>query len=175
MKKTSKIMQTFRSISVVDKFLLCFLLLFMAQMAYGLFTDRLLSPSTGTIDAVVRTFASAVFGYFLSGNTGKARTFSSARGVAASLPVGRGNAPKGAIGFTDGTGSETVPLSAQIADGGSAVSLRVVIVGGVGLISLVLLLAVRNAMPVTDTMIAPITQLRDMLSSSIGYLVGSKD
>ena len=118
MKKTSKIMQTFRSISVVDKFLLCFLLLFMAQMAYGLFTDRLLSPSTGTIDAVVRTFASAVFGYFLSGNTGKARTFSSARGVAASLPVGRGNAPKGAIGFTDGTGSETVPLSAQIADGG---------------------------------------------------------
>lgn len=68
-----------------------------------------------------------------------------------------------------------MPLSAQIADGGSAVSLRVVIVGGVGLISLVLLLAVRNAMPVTDTMIAPVTQLRDMLSSSIGYLVGSKD
>lgn len=57
----------------------------------------------------------------------------------------------------------------------TANKLQTYIVAGMGLISLILLLALRNTMPITDTMIAPVTQLRDLLSSSVGFLAGKRE
>ncbi len=51
MKKISLI----KSLNVADKFLLCFLVLFFAQIAYALFTDSQLSPQTASLDVVFRT------------------------------------------------------------------------------------------------------------------------
>lgn len=50
---------------LVDKCLLAFLAVLLAQSAYSLFSAS--SAETGGIDVIVRTSAAAVFGYFLSG------------------------------------------------------------------------------------------------------------
>ena len=67
MKKLQKIKISFSRISLVDKFLLLFLFLLLAQIAYGMFTKTESSAQINSIDVIIRTFASAVFGYFLSG------------------------------------------------------------------------------------------------------------
>lgn len=144
MKKLQIIRTSFSRISLVDKFLLLFLFLFLAQIAYALFTKTESSELINSIDIIIRTFASAMFGYFLSGR------FSDTLPRSNMIP---------AI-------SQTTAQTATQADTSAPSS--------VGLISLIILLILRNTSSVTDAMIAPLTQLRDMLSSSIGFLIGHK-
>ena len=167
-------------ISSVDIFLIIFTLLFLVQMAYSLFTDNFLSPQSGSIDAVIRTFASAVFGYFLSGNFATPTDSSSVSAYGLPIPVQNAKnetEPKNTLGFSESTPSaqinSSLPTTTFITRPKEN-TLQTHIVAGIGLISLILIIVVRNLMPITDTMIAPLTQLRDMVSSSIGYLIGGK-
>ena len=89
-------------ISSVDIFLIIFTLLFLVQMAYSLFTDNFLSPQSGSIDAVIRTFASAVFGYFLSGNFATPTDSSSVSAYGLPIPAQTAKnetEPKNTLGF----------------------------------------------------------------------------
>ena len=157
---------------VKDMFLLGFFILILAQIAWGLFTDSQLSQQTNSLDAVFRTYAAAIAGYFLSGSFSSSQKGTQAYGIRAdSSPVARTQAR--AIGFSD---AEKVPvLPAATVRTWTANKLQTYIVAGMGLISLILLLALRNTMPITDTMIAPVTQLRDLLSSSVGFLAGKRE
>lgn len=162
--------------------MLIFLFLFLVQIGYGLFTDHALSPQTGSVDVVVRTFASAVFGYFLSGPSAETASFTALQAYSPQLiqnniSPAQSDSPKNRMGFSDSSLSQdfNVVLPAQAYPSRPfAQTFRICVVACVGIASLLMLLILRNTMPVTDSMIAPVTQLRDMISSSIGYLVGSK-
>lgn len=178
MKSSKKLKSVISEIKTVDKFLPVFLFLFLVQIGYGLFTDTALSPQTTSIDVVIRTFASAVFGYFLSEtiSTPPASTLQIYEPKQISLPT-EDTQIKNRMGFSESPTPEKTGYVSTLPSN-SARSFRqtfqISIVAGVGIISLVILLILRNTMPVTNSMIAPLTQLRDMLSSSIGFLVGSK-
>ena len=78
-----------------------------------------------------------------------------------------------AIGFSDAESAPALPAVTARTWNGNTV--QTYIVAGMGLISLILLLVLRNTMPLTNTMIAPVTQLRDFLSSSVGFLAGKRE
>ena len=52
------------NIHLVDKSLILFMLILLAQSAYSLFFPGDSSPLVGDIDIIVRTSAAAIFGYF---------------------------------------------------------------------------------------------------------------
>ena len=55
-------------IRLVDRCLLTFMAILLAQSAYSLFSAPALGTETSGIDIIVRTSAAAIFGYFLSAN-----------------------------------------------------------------------------------------------------------
>lgn len=55
-------------IRLMDRCLLVFMGVLLAQSAYSLFSAPALGTETGGIDIIVRTSAAAIFGYFLSAN-----------------------------------------------------------------------------------------------------------
>lgn len=178
MKSSKKIKSAISEIKSVDQFLLVFLVLFLAQIGYGLFTDDALSPQTTSIDIVIRTFASAVFGYFLSESvsTPSAPTLQIYSPKQISIPA-EDTSIKNRMGFSESPTTEETGYVSTIATKPARSfrqTFQICIVAGVGIISLLILLILRNTMSVTDSMIAPLTQLRDVVSSSIGFLVGSK-
>lgn len=67
MNKLQKIKTACSHISLIDKFLLFFLFLLLVQIVYGLFSASESSVLSNSVDIIIRTYASAVFGYFLSG------------------------------------------------------------------------------------------------------------
>lgn len=155
-----------------DVFLLCFFVLILIQIAYGLFTDGQLSTQNNALDAVFRTFAAAIAGYFLSGNFSPSQNGAQAYVIRADAsPAAKPQAR--AIGFSDAESEPALPAVTARTWNGNTV--QTYIVAGMGLISLILLLILRNTMPLTNTMIAPVTQLRDFLSSSVGFLAGKRE
>ncbi len=97
-----------KQIHPVDKSLLLFMLILLAQTIYSVFYPEGANQTVGDIDVIVRTSAAAIFGYFLSANF--IRHFSSAGQVPSEqathiLKVGADSGeetgePKAKIGFT---------------------------------------------------------------------------
>ena len=183
MNKLQKIKTACSHISLIDKFLLFFLFLFLVQIVYGLFSASESSVLSNSVDIIIRTYASAVFGYFLSGRFSGP---SSINVTAVTSPIMTPNPPsapssvRNKIGFSDLPAAKAASadtalrtLSAPAANH----TFQTIIVASVGIISLIVLivlLILRNTSSITEAMVAPLTQLRDMLSSSIGFLVGNK-
>ena len=184
MKKLQIIRTSFSRISLVDKFLLLFLFLFLAQIAYALFTKTESSELINSIDIIIRTFASAVFGYFLSGRFSDTLPRSNmipaiSQTTAQTATQADTSAPssvRNKIGFSDLPSDKVLPGTTDLRTVSAPAdhTFQTIIVSSVGLISLIILLILRNTSSVTDAIIAPLTQLRDMLSSSIGFLIGHK-
>lgn len=181
MKKLQKIKISFSRISLVDKFLLLFLFLLLAQIAYGMFTKTESSAQINSIDVVIRTFASAVFGYFLSGRFSdtlpRGNTIPAISQNTTQTDPAAPSSVRNKIGFSDLSPDKELSVDTDLRTVSAPAdhTFQTVIVASVGLISLIILLILRNTSTVTDTMIAPLTQLRDMLSSSIGFLIGHKN
>lgn len=181
MKKSVKFASRFAEISLSDKFLIIYLALFFVQIMYNLFSDDVASEQTNAVDVILRTFASAVFGYFLSENFGGTKTGSRAEVTAKqAVPTGKlqadvkNRAVRIGVSAMSGGNGESTRLDKTTATGDNfARTLQVVIVAGVGLLSLVVLIVFRNTGSEGEH-VAAVTQLRDMLSSGIGFLVGSK-
>lgn len=181
MRKAGKVGAYIASVSLLDRFLVIYLVLFLIHIIYALFSGKAVSTQMNSIDVVLRTFASAVFGYFLSGNFAKTEDYLLSKAYGKQLPTTYKSSDKTAnravrIGFSDlsqENGEDVqvgVALPAKVNFGSS---LQIHIVAVVGLVCLIILIVVRNVEPAGEN-IAALTQLRDMLSSSVGFLVGSK-
>lgn len=185
-----KVTAAVRSVSIVDRFLILFMviLFFYTTIHPFLWVDP--PGATNTIDVIVRTSMASIFGYFLSSPfiqmRGSARTSVPAPPAVSiqqeqdSSPLAQGavqGAARGAIGFRG-------PVSSgEEAAGGSALGetetpptasggrLQVAVVGMVGLVSLVVLLVIRQFQDATPELSAIVSQLRDFVSASIGFLV----
>lgn len=181
-----KVTAAVRSVSVVDRFLILFMviLFFYTTIHPFLWVDP--PGATNTIDVIVRTSMASIFGYFLSSPFiqmgGSSRTSVPAPPVVSiqqeqdPSPQAQG-AARGAIGFRGpvSSGEEAASGSAlgetetpPTASGGR---LQVAVVGMVGLVSLVVLLVIRQFQDATPELSAIVSQLRDFVSASIGFLV----
>lgn len=180
----TKFRAVMKKISIVDKSLMIIMLILMIQSAFNLFVNEANSQDSSAIDAVVRTSAAAIFGYFLSANFVKKKIAGEAQSnnqTGAYLPIQTFTAdePKNQIGFEITSDAVLHPLeTAQPqTDMTDAVpvqysSHQVVIVSVIAVISLLTLLVFRNFTTQTAQAIATISQLRDFISASVGFLVG---
>lgn len=173
------------SIHLVDKCLLIILGLLMLQSAVNLFVHEVNSAETNGIDVVVRTSAASIFGYLISINFNqhrKRKAQSSASKSAAPVQTAGGSAGgvTSQIGFqaeSGGAGGVSAPqppvLNQEEGKGNEHRCDRsqVMVVAAVGVISLVVLLIFRNFIAGTAANASSITQFRDFVSGSVGFLI----
>ena len=135
------------NMALVDRVLMLFMAVLLASMAFQMLDAATPSEEAVAINTVIRTSASAIFGYFISGNF--LRSGASSQPAEPTEPSGEAPAA-------------SVPCCSR---------LQVMTVATVGLISLLLLLIARNRIAMTPEPAATVSQLRDFMAACIGYLV----
>ncbi len=170
-----------RSVCIVDRFLILFMILLFAYTGYHLFNGAAAAQETNAVDVIVRTSMASIFGYFLSNNM--VRTRRPASPVSTPAPAdsqGRegedSGQPRGKIGFSGASsrpieGAGGIQFSQEEPQPQSCSHLQVTVVSLVGLASLGALLASRAFCQATPEGTAIVSQLRDFVSASIGFLV----
>lgn len=172
-------------IHLVDKCLLVILALLMTQSALNLFLHEQMSAETNGIDVVVRTSSASIFGYLVSINFNQHRKRSANKTTQSSAPTkisgGVGGVPTAQIGFQaqgGGEGGPAVPRPPTLAEEDIKAAERrsdraqILVVASVGIISLVILLIFRNFIDPVAANAGSVTQFRDFVSGSVGFLIG---
>lgn len=176
---------------LVDRSLLLFMVVLLAQSIYSMFSPGAAGQATGDIDIIVRTSSAAIFGYFLSANfirhtvsTGQAPTESQANILETGGEPSASAGPMARIGFDTGsepvqTGGvqvqDTVPAQGREAEAGG---LQIKVATAIGLSCLLALLLLRNLsqwdlLPAQwEVVDATVAQLRDFVSGCVGFLIG---
>lgn len=191
---TKKFMKRLR---LSDWFLLTFMGLLMAQAGWVLLWGNGSVPDTGSLDAVSRTTMAAIFGYFISAgflhrksewsplSEEGAQLPSTGGSVNSSAAVGGMPAPKAQIGFLAEPEQKTTVQTGRMEMSASQEALlqterlqrrrirqQTVIVGTIGILSLLILIFARSMAEISPSSIAAVSQLRDFISGSVGLLIG---
>ena len=156
----------FASVYPVDIVLMLFLMVLLIHAGVSLFSEQGVSQERTTIDIIVRTSAAAIFGYFLS-----APATSASSGTA--VTGGKADAPQNAIGFQTSDAGETLTPGNALATSGEPnyrIS-RILFLSAVGGVCLIFLLILRNCDSVPESAAATISQFRDFIAASIGFLI----
>ena len=184
MKQLRKLTDFVKKISLVDKFLMLFMLALLFYTAYNLFTRATVSEDTNTIDVIVRTAAAGIFGYFVSGNFAKAHSAAPTQSLRispqsvstqGSTDISE-NKIRNQIGFAATDSAKTEPETPSPSATSSAAlpfreKIQVITVSVIGLSALVLLFIARNFVNMTPEIAATVSQMRDFVSASVGFLI----
>lgn len=166
----------FASVCPVDIVLMLFLLVLLIHAGVSLFSEQGVSQERTTIDIIVRTSAAAIFGYFLSAPAASASSGTAVTGGKAVTLVSSekaADAPQNAIGFQTGDAGETLTPGNALATSGEPnyrIS-RILFLSAVGGVCLIFLLILRNCDTVPESAAATISQFRDFIAASIGFLI----
>lgn len=165
------------AIHPVDKSLILFMVLLLAQSAYTLFHPSGGSQTARDIDIIIRTSSAAIFGYFLSANFATAQAADAAGGPPRRpAPADSGTSPslRGQIGFLPPSSQPTAgQADAAGGPGRQAFCLQVAAASGIGLFCLVVLIVLRNTAGPDAPDSAAAVQFRDFVSGCVGFLIGS--
>lgn len=170
-------------IHLVDKCLLVILSILMLQSGLSLFLAETMNQETNTIDVVIRTSAASIFGYLVSANFSQHRKRGRAaqRRQAAPPATASATAPRGPvaqIGFQMGEEQVETPAAPQLTAEEQNIQeehsdrAQILVVAAVGIISLVILVVYRNFSTMNIGAAAILTQFRDFVSGSVGFLIG---
>ncbi len=179
-----KLKGVFRKISLVDRFLLLFMLILLVYMAVNLLTGTAAFRETNTVDIIVRTSAAAIFGYFVSRNFIKTGSSGAADTAGPAQPEriteiaveAAEKQIKNRIGFeiADGSAPNDTGKAAYTAVPPSASAcnkVQVIVVSVIGLFSLILLVIARRFTEITPEMASTVSQLQDFVSACVGFLI----
>ncbi|SFC16246.1 hypothetical protein [Clostridium uliginosum] len=191
--------KSLKKIKLIDKCLIIFMIILMSQSIYNLFSHEIILQDTSSVDVIIRTTSASIFGYFLSANFIKKsvtkQNDSSKKGKILdgnSLSSDAENptksikdnvsTPKNSIGFisnqtqssNDNTGEisienhpdETIPEQ-------ETSNQQIIIATVIGVISLIVIVIARNSSNLSETSLAPLSQMRDFVSGCVGFLLGS--
>lgn len=163
-------------ISLADKLLLAFMLVLLVQSGHNLFVNELGQGTSTELDVVIRTTSAAVFGYFISAGVperGESTTTASRTKIGFAVPEEEALSARMEEAEASGLSEElTVPsLDETTGTGQSNSGAKTVIVGLIGLASLGLLILARNCGQSSPEAMAALSQLRDFVSGSVGFLI----
>lgn len=166
------IKQSLDAISLIDKILMAYMGILLVYIAIHLIWGATLQEST-SVDTIIRTSASAIFGYFISNNFIRSNSDTESKNISSSnavKPVANENAVNE---MNIQTQSDLIEQEKNTAVNTSVCCsrLQIIVVSAIGFIALVLLLISRNYTQTTPEFSATVSQLRDFLSASIGFLV----
>lgn len=186
MKKHSiwrKIRLALSALHLADKCLLVFMIILLFQSAYVLFFRGVVAQGNDTLDVVIRTTTAAIFGYFISANFqngGKRDPENDLNdnSTIANTPTlsPTHSQPMARIGFS--ANSEKQELHAEKPPRTCKNRpecrnrLQIIVVASIGIFALFMLVIARNYIPTTAVSVATISQLRDFVSGSVGFLIG---
>ena len=173
MKKRNARPSLFRRIPLADLLLLAFMAVLLMQSGHNLFVNEMGKGESTALDVVIRTTAAAIFGYFISTGAGSAAENTlavSQTKIGFALPE-EGQATVRMEGEEALTGTqEAVPASVEGREARTH-GFKLVTVGLIGLASLGLLIMARNCGQGSPESMAALSQLRDFVSGSVGYLI----
>ncbi len=152
MKFIKSIYAGFMTIKLIDRCLILFMFILMAQSIYGIFAAANDSQYAASIDVVIRTTSSAIFGYFLSANFNKSEQ------------------PPDAPAESAAPSAPSTPVAPR--SGNKISRVQIILTTVIGVISLVIILIARNFIELTPASVPAITHLRDFVSGCVGFLVG---
>lgn len=163
-------------ISLVNRMLLLFFVLFMGYTVLHLFINP--AGQAHSIDIVVRTSASAIFGYIISSQFTKSPTQAENRISSSSLErTSTYQDTQNKIGFQPDPPSDSVkPDSSSLPKSPVILNitenrLQIMLVSLIGIGSFLLLSLARFRPDSTPEMAAILSQLRDFASGCIGFLI----
>lgn len=186
-------------IHLVDKCLIIFMLVLLAQSAYTLFFPSAADPGADNIDIIVRTSTASIFGYFLSANfirhipaaknttgqsaqkpnpgseiTSPAQDSGLKNQIGFSLPGSLKNLEQGEANLLPPSRSGALPDPEEA----SSSRLQIIVAAFIGLFCLLSLLLLRDiALWKHDFTLLPsaavtVSQFRDLVSGCVGFLIG---
>ncbi len=172
-----------KSIPAVEKILILAMLFLFIQFILVLTTGEI--KGTEAIDVVTRSMAAIIFGYFIGDTEKKNDEQKNTEAISQiKLPQENANGPVAKIGFTSETSEvrqnssgddKLAPIHYKVPQKRMR---QIWIVGGISIISLILLLMVRNVEALhanldSDSGLATLTQLRDFVAGGIGFLISA--
>ncbi|NCB64068.1 MAG: hypothetical protein EOM52_10785 [Clostridia bacterium] len=168
-------------VHLVDKCLLVILAILMLQSALNLFWVEANNRETNGIDIVIRTSAAAIFGYLISANFNqqkkrRSKQQNSTQNMVNTTAGSTQTGTQGRIGFDTGGGSGELgsaapPLLTQAEENANCDRAQIIVVAAVCVLSLVVLVVYRNFFHATTASTGTLTQFRDFVSSSVGFLI----
>ena len=153
-----------RRLYVVDRLLLIFMAILLIQSAHSLFFCEQATQNSNALHTVIRTAAASIFGYFISaGFRGGTNRDNIAENTAIGVSTG-----------TETDGEARVKVTVDRSEGLINQRLRqqIIIVALIGIFSLLILVAACNNTTTASDAVAALSQLRDFVSGSIGFLIG---
>lgn len=186
--------KTWNKFQLADKFLLIIMAILMIQTAHNLFFHEIVMQDSDALDVVIRTTTAAIFGYFMSSNfrTGNKTLYNihQPTAVAIASPPSSStstktnsdtrssfnSSPKSKIGFNpDAALPETEDIHTQWSNNNQYETdnpVQIIVVATIGIISLIFILFARNCGSMNSEAVATLSQLRDFISGSVGFLIG---
>lgn len=153
----NKLKNSIKKINFADRFLILFVIMLYLYVTITLFNQNV-PQSANSIDVIIRTALSAVFGYLISKNFSASTSdyqddvFSS--GISSNEILDNISPPE----------STSQPKQ-------SCSKIQITLVAIIGFTSLLLLLILKNTSILISEHAAEISQLRDFVSGSIGFLI----
>lgn len=183
-------------INLIDKCLIIFMMILMGQSIYNLFVNEANLNGGATIDILIRTTEASVFGYFLSANCiKKDRVFKGNSNSKKEESIRDDenkditrrmiddNSENAVDSINDNTKNAnnyvqskqdkyTSNYKNNNYDEDSTTEQQIIIVTVIGIISLISIIMARDFNIDTTVSSATISQLRDFVSGSVGFLLG---
>ncbi len=177
MKKSSlksRMSKAIREINLKDWYLILFVTILMFQTIYNLFD----SPSNvqySPIDTAIRTTLAGLFGYFMGKGFAKGdkeRLIISKELIDIEKEIEElENATKDDVNDVE----KQIVIEATQSPTNKKAELQILIVGAIGIMSLIVLIVARNWSILSTDNIATLSQLRDLVSGSTGFLISGAE
>ena len=175
----SRMICWWRRLHLVDRILLIFMVILLAQSARSLFFYECASQNSGAMDTAIRTTAASIFGYFISAGFRGANQDGASTQAGSNLEAGQNRTANlnTQIGSSENEGiSNEVPSKTTADQSGESTDQRLrqqmLIVGMIGISSLLILVIACDSTQDTTSAAAALSQLRDFVSGSVGFLIG---
>lgn len=164
---------------LVDRLLLIFMIILLAQSARSLFSYECASQNSDAMHTAIRTTAASIFGYFISAG------FRGVKQEGTSMQAGSDLASdqnRTSDLNTQTSLSENKEMSSEarsktaVDQSGDSTDQRLrqqmLIVGMIGISSLLILVIACDSTKDSTSAVATLSQLRDFVSGSVGFLIG---
>ena len=192
-KKQSALKKYLESVSLVDWYLLIFMVILTAQTSYNLFYHEM-QGNTHLLDGVLRTTYAGLFGYFMGNGLSTATINQTQKNLNKNIPLSdreKDNLNAENKNSKDSSVSSVAEennlylISEILTDDSDDLiiankevnrmraNIQIIIVGTIGIVSLLVLIFTRNLDVGGDQKIASLSQLRDFVSGSTGFLISN--
>lgn len=191
MKQKNFLKKIWDSINLVDKFLIFMMILFLGYSIMTIYIEKANLEVIANIDIVVRTSIASIFGYFISSNfikTGKTTTNTKTNNIEDNKTITHESTEiettTSKIGFNVGEESSLkstennlgfINLNNQpdLSASNNNIQVQTLIVGMLCVMASLALVVTRFSITTTSNDAAALSQLRDIICGSVGFLIGT--